>query len=50
MSTREIAYSIFEQLTDEQLIGFILLFGKYHPGIISTEEYDKLAKTMVDKS
>ncbi len=26
MSTREIAYSIFQRLTDEQLRGFILMF------------------------
>lgn len=32
MSTREIAYSIFEQLTEEQLKGFIALFsGIYSP-------------------
>ena len=31
MSTREIAQSIFEQLTEEQLKGFIALFsGVYH--------------------
>lgn len=28
MSTRERAYSIFDCLTDEQLEGFILMFGK----------------------
>ena len=27
MSTREIAYGILDKLTDEQLKGFILLFG-----------------------
>lgn len=26
MSTRELAYSIFDRLTDEQLEGFILMF------------------------
>ena len=28
MSTREIAYSIFEQLSEEELMRFIALFGK----------------------
>lgn len=27
MSTREIAYSIFNRLSDEQVEGFILMFG-----------------------
>ena len=27
MSTREIAYYIFNQMTDEQLQGFIMMFG-----------------------
>ena len=30
MSTREKAYDIFQQLTEEQLNGFVALFGKYH--------------------
>lgn len=36
MSTREIAYSIFEQLTEEQLKGFISLFS----GIYQAKEDD----------
>lgn len=32
MSTRERAYSIFDCLTDEQLEGFILMFGKLVDG------------------
>ena len=31
MSTKEIAYSIFEQLTEEELQGFVALFRKLHP-------------------
>ena len=31
MSTKEIAYSIFEQLTEEELEGFVALFRRIHP-------------------
>lgn len=31
MSTRELAYSIFEQLTEEELEGFVALFRRVHP-------------------
>ena len=31
MSTRELAYSIFDRLTDEQLEGFVLLFKDIVP-------------------
>lgn len=31
MNTRELAYSIFEQLTDEELEGFVALFRRIHP-------------------
>lgn len=31
MNTREIAYSIFEQLDEEELQGFITLFQKAYP-------------------
>lgn len=31
MSTREIAYSIFEQLSENELQGFIALFSKAYP-------------------
>lgn len=31
MSTREIALGIFNQLTDDQLKGFISMFGEYYP-------------------
>ena len=31
MSTREKAYSIFQQLTDDELEGFVLIFGRLHP-------------------
>ncbi len=36
MSTKDMAYNIFNQLTEEQLKGFIALFG----GIYSTENDD----------
>ncbi len=29
MSTRELAYSIFDCLTDEQLEGFVMMFGGF---------------------
>ena len=31
MSTRELAYSIFEQLTEQELLGFVALFRKAYP-------------------
>jgi hypothetical protein len=31
MSTKEMAYNIFNQLNEEQLEGFIALFGKFYP-------------------
>ena len=31
MSARELAYSIFSQLTDEELAGFVALFRNVHP-------------------
>lgn len=31
MSTKEIAYSIFEQLTEKELEGFVALFRRIHP-------------------
>ena len=31
MSTREMAYSIFQQLSDEQLQGFIAMFKDFYP-------------------
>ena len=31
MSTKEIAYSIFEQLSETELQGFIALFSKLYP-------------------
>ncbi len=31
MSTRDIAYSIFQQLTEEELQGFIALFKRIYP-------------------
>lgn len=31
MSTKEMAYSILEQLTEEELQGFVALFRRVHP-------------------
>ena len=31
MSTRELAYNIIQQMTDEQLEGFVALFGNLYP-------------------
>ena len=31
MSTKELAYSIIEQLTEEELEGFVALFRRVHP-------------------
>lgn len=31
MTTKETAYSIFEQLSEEQLKGFIAMFGEFFP-------------------
>ena len=38
MSTKEIASYIFESLDEEQLKGFIALFGKFFPGMCDAEE------------
>ncbi|MDE6776420.1 MAG: hypothetical protein K2J25_00640 [Oscillospiraceae bacterium] len=51
MSTREIASYIFERLDEEQLKGFIALFGKFYPvenqlDQTKTESYEKL-KNMI---
>ncbi len=35
MSTREIALSIFDQLNEEQLRGFIAMFGEMYPAVNS---------------
>ena len=31
MSTRDIAYDIFNRLSEEQLQGFIQMFGRFYP-------------------
>lgn len=33
MSTKEIAYTIFEKLSEEQLKGFIAMFKEYYPAV-----------------
>jgi len=38
MSIREDAYSIFQQLSDEELEGFVLLFGRLHPPVTSDKK------------
>ena len=40
MSTKEIAYKIIEQLTEEQLQGFISLFGSIYSKDNEQEERD----------
>lgn len=41
MSTREIAYSIFEQLSEEQLKGFIALFKGVYPSKSEANDMEK---------
>ncbi len=38
MSIREIAYSIFQQFSDEELEGFVLLFGGLHPPVTNDKK------------
>ena len=47
MSTRERAFSIFQQLTDEQLEAFVTLFGRT---IIPEEEPDEWDKEMIERA
>ena len=42
MSTREMAYRIIDQLTEEELESFVTLFSKVHPPEI--EEYNQAAR------
>jgi len=52
MSTKEMAYSIFNQLNEEQLKGFIAMFEKFYPvhenetseKIMAFEELEKLRR------
>ena len=39
MSTREMAYSIFQQLSEKQLMGFIEMFSEIYP--VKNEESTK---------
>lgn len=52
MSTREMAYNIFNQLSEEQLAGFIAMFGKFYPqtenGAKEFEELESMIKTVPD--
>ena len=43
MSTREMAYSIFQQMTDEELEGFVALFRNVHPPKIGDNSDKKTA-------
>ena len=45
MSTRELAYSIIDSLSDEQLEGFVLMFKDYIP---SDEEPNEETRTVLD--
>lgn len=49
MSTRELAYSILDALTEEQLQAFVTLFGK-SAGQIHEEEPDEWDKAMIANS
>lgn len=46
MSTRELAFNIFQQLTDEQLEAFVTLFGR---AVIPEEEPDEWDKEMIER-
>lgn len=46
MSTRERAYNIFQQLSDEQLEAFVTLFGRT---AVSEEEPDEWDKEMIER-
>ncbi|MBO5104190.1 MAG: hypothetical protein J6B74_03910 [Ruminococcus sp.] len=56
MSTREMAYNIFNQLNEEQLKGFIAMFERFYPvqenktneKITAFEELEKLHRTISD--
>lgn len=43
MSTKDLAYSIFQQLTEEELQGFVLIFSKLHPNTNEDMERRKAA-------
>lgn len=45
MSTRELAYSIIDSLSDEQLEGFVLMFKDYIP---SDEEPNEETRAVLD--
>ena len=46
MSTREIAYSIFNQFDEEALQGFIAFFSKFYPPKIDTKaDYSEFGNT-----
>ena len=42
MSTREIAYGIFNQLNENQLEGFIQMFGEFFPNTSSNKKLDSM--------
>ena len=46
MSTRDRAFNIFRQLSDEQLEAFVTLFGRT---VISEEEPDEWDKEMIER-
>ena len=51
MSTREIAYSIFNQLNENQLEGFIRMFGDFFPKTTDDKKIEAFQKLdrMIDK-
>ena len=44
MSTREIAYGIFNQLNEHQLEGFIQMFGEFFPNTSSNKKLEAFQK------
>lgn len=48
MSTKEIAYSLIDSMTEEQLKGFIMLFGSRKD--IPEEKPDELDKALIEDS
>lgn len=44
MSTREIAYGIFNQLNENQLEGFIRMFGEFFPNTSGNKKLEAFQK------
>ena len=44
MSTREIAFDIFNRLNENQLKGFIQMFGEFFPNTLSNKKLEAFQK------